>query len=228
MVSADLLPWIDGWSEFNGYNRSYPLLIGATPRSGTQFLWREMRARGMDLGHEIFRPDGLISSIHVGTGVVDGRICAGNQTRYSLVIHQVRQPRLTICSLCTFGEHGLTYLSGNVERDLGPVPSNDVPLYDPTRVRFSMLVWLEWNRKIEADFQVDARFRVEDLSSQPAWGNLCDVVGLPPSDPPEAGDFNTNRKLFNEYLPWDQMAAADCRVAEEVQEMARRYGYDVD
>lgn len=221
------MKWMNGWSEWHGVHFEYPFLIAAFPRSGTQFIWRELRRLNLWVGHEVFGKDGVISSIHVGSGITDKIETIGNRTHYDSVLHQVRDPCRTISSGCVFFRKGLGFLRLNIEREIGEVPEDHVEIYDPERIRFVMLCWIEWNKKIERDFSPAWQYRVEDLSTRPTWHEFCDRLGIPPCDPPPPSTFNTKKHIFREYLEWPDLDEVDRDVAGEMRELARRYGYDV-
>ena len=64
------------------------LLITGAPRSGTYFTTRLLFNLGLDIRHEKNDTHGTVSSLHLI-----------NPTGFTKVIHQIREPLKTICSL---------------------------------------------------------------------------------------------------------------------------------
>ena len=71
------------------------LLITAAPRSGTYFTTRLLYNLGLDIKHEKTDTHGTVSSLHLI-----------NPTGFTKVVHQIREPLKTICSL-----HKIDWLS---------------------------------------------------------------------------------------------------------------------
>jgi hypothetical protein len=190
----------------------------------------------MDVGHELFRPGGVVSWPHAGTGECWGRSCAGKLTSYDRVLHQVRAPLPTISSSCT--EHPLArdYIRGNVSREMPDTPSDITirpgdPVYTPDRILFSMLSYVVWHRKIMDEWEPEGRFRVEDLVDRQSWLKFAVLVRLPQTKwgqpPEEPGNTATRKEFYGKELTWEQLDEVDRGAADEVRELALEFGYGV-
>jgi hypothetical protein len=209
-------------------DKDYPFLVAAHPSSGTHFVQRVLVEHGMDVGHEKFRPDGIVSSIHVGCGgAAFGVICAGPATKYGKVIHVVREPLKTISSSCTMNNEAQEFLKGNVE--LPPSMPDSIPLYAGQRIQFWTWSWIMWNRRIEKLFEPVARFRVEQLSTVEGWEEFATLVGVPEiGSPPAPGKDYSRKHMYNEPLNWSVIKHTDPKAHELALMLAREYGYEYE
>jgi hypothetical protein len=227
-VQLDPTPdkWIPGWSEWRGINRLYRLLITGHSRSGTAYTTQLLKNYGIDIGHERFGSDGVCSWIHAGNGDIDGVLCAAGVTTYQVVLHQIRHPLLAITSARLSGDAYIRHVRSNLERELPDVQG--YPTEHPETTRFWMLSWVEWNRKIERQFKIALRYRIEDLPD--IWPAFCEAVGLDANDRHHLETLDTNlnsfKKWYDTALTWDDLVAIDEHAAGEVHDLAREYGYD--
>lgn len=217
--------------EETSWDRPYSLLITGMPRSGTRWLAFQLRDKGLDVGHERFRPFGLVSSLHTGMGDCDGVQCAGADTRYFHVAHLVRHPLKVISSCCTLTQTCQEYIKANLWGLPASIP-DDVPYFDKRRLQFWMMAYVGWNMKIQRTWRGAPVFRLEDLTTDAgAWNGLCHYIGLHPDESaPSASDdtdrANSKLHLYRQPLTWDELADADGAGLSIVVKFTKKLGYE--
>jgi hypothetical protein len=89
-----------------------------------------------------------------------------------------------------------------------------------------MQYWLIWNQMCE-DFCV-WRYQIEQLPE--VWDEFCERIGHEkcelPDIPTNINSAHRNHGDFYQYT-WDDLFNEDKDLAQEIVEMAKRYGYDV-
>lgn len=195
--------------------RNLPILVTASPRSGTGYCARFLRAQGLSVGHERLRPDGCVSwqwaveDIHGYPWHPPGEL---RPKRFRMVLHQTRNPLAVIASLEVLRSPDWMF----VARHLPNLPSEDLP----RRCAF----WLAWTSL--ADRCSVMRYRVEDLREQ--WPYINAALGkghreltaaaraLPP----------TVNSRPHRGLRWADILALR-GIGERVALRAQRYGYQL-
>lgn len=190
------------------------LFIAAHPRSGTRYTAKLLKKRGVAVEQERLGPEGTVSWVHVGRGNVRGRLV--EEIEFEKIFHQVRHPLPTITSTTTISEASYQFLRNNIEREM--------PCHKENPLLFCMVSWIEWNKKIEQF--ASWRFQIEMLPD--IWEDFKTNTGLcRDASIPElgAGVRHSRKHRYGEVKTWDELRATDEAVADEVYEMAIRYGY---
>lgn len=215
------------------------ILIAAHGRSGTHYTAAVLQAVGLDMPHEVLGKDGTVSWKHIAPGefVVIGK--QRTQTipviDFTHIIHQVRHPLAVIASSQTFSESTWAYMEQRL--GLPPLPARKWPspgsgpfsIRDkrrPALIRRGMRTWLGWNGLIES--RAEWRFQIERLDE--LFPELLTRIGLPPRpvpDVPRSRQDSRRDRKGHRPVSCDDLYAADATLAEQLVEMARRYGYDI-
>lgn len=192
------------------------LLITGCGRSGTHYTARLLQEMGLDIPHEAVGKDGAASWKHTAPGVFvyigKNRESVIDTAGFDRVLHQVRHPLKVIASMQTFSDSSWAYMAKSIELDLAADP-----------VVKGMQAWIGWNQL--AGKQARWRFQIEQLKDR--FPEFCEHAGLPvrplPEVPPAAKDSRTDRY---DPLYWEDLVAADARLAEAVRALALDYGYE--
>lgn len=174
------------------------LLVTGCPRSGTQYTAECLRHAGLRVKHEVLDAD----------GTVDWRL-APEAANWPVVVHQVRHPLKTIASFTTMMPTSWRRLATGA----GVRLTGD-------KLRDGMRIWVGWNRLLEGHWRV----RVEDITPEKAWPDLCERAGLPRHTTQPAVSTRRNARPHDD-VSWDDLYAADPVAARAVREMATRYNY---
>lgn len=168
------------------------LLITGAPRSGTYFTTRLLFNLGLDIRHEKNDTHGTVSSLHLI-----------NPTGFTKVIHQIREPLKTICSL-----HKIDWLGkelwldqkddenfsghfsvNNSAKKVGEISVLRESAWrhflseikDRNLTRKCMKAYLEWN-KIAMEVS-EFTYKLEDvLESKESFDSWIDSLGLIPEE----------------------------------------------
>jgi hypothetical protein len=189
------------------------LLVVACGRSGTRYASKVLRAAGMDVGHE---RDG----VH-GRG--DWRMAhasAGELASYGVVLHQARHPLRVVESF-----HSASKVSWGV------ILGADPRIASPSLLSRCVRYWVLWNEAAEA--LAEWTYRVEDMEEVVQrialeCGVEVDLSGfgdVPVTDHTRRGSRKHGHKIPS--LGMDEVRGADPGMAERLEEMASRYGYDL-
>jgi hypothetical protein len=204
------------------------------PRSGTRWLSFQLRDRGLDIGHERFRPFGLVSSVHAGMGEATGVLCAGSDTRYYKVVHLTRHPLKVISSCCTLTQECQEFFRANVNGLPPTVPDEQMPYFHPQRVQFWMAAYVGWNLKIQRTWRGAPRFQTEQLcSDEGQWNALCQYIGCIPGELPSMETVDTDRANSKKYLykaplDWEELGGIDGGGAAIMLKLAQQLGYETE
>jgi len=202
------------------FNASHPaflmLLITGCGRSGTHYTARLLQEMGLDVPHERVGKDGAASWKHIVSGnfvyVGKNREAEIDSSGFDRILHQVRHPLKVIASMQTFSDSTWTYMAKSIDLDLKAKP-----------VKRAMQAWVRWNQLVETKAQW--RFQIEQLGEQ--FEEFCQHAGLPvraiPHVPHEAKDSRTARF---KPVTWNDIAKIDAALAEDVRQLALRYGYE--
>ncbi len=210
------------------------LLVLGAPRSGTRFMSRVLRNCGVQVGHEGFKPDGLVTMFyavedcwypgkHWSTDeehpVEDESLTQRSLFEFEQVWHLVRDPRKVIPSLAS------NVFSPSVwcwqERHTG-IACGEFP----KKLR-AMKFWVAWNKLIEQNESIDLRLRVENFDTR--WADICCSLDIAAGTAIPNVNRNYGTALEGQQavqpMSWDEMKSLDADVAAEVKAMAHRYGY---
>lgn len=192
------------------------ILVTGCGRSGTHYTARLLQQLGLDIPHEAVGKDGAASWKHTASGtfvyIGKNRETKIDADGFDRVLHQVRHPLKVIASMQTFSVSSWSYMAGFIDLSLKASP-----------VVKGMQAWVGWNalaeKRAQWSFQIE---RLKDI-----FPEFCHHAGLPvvplPDVPHAAKDSRTDR-----YSPlyWQDLVAADARLAESVRALALRYGYE--
>lgn len=184
---------------------SSPLIVTGTPRSGTVYAQAFLQLMGLNVGHEEWKNDGIVSWTawcpeEVGDLWRKDMPLHPTETR---LVHLVRHPLSVLKSLCTLQERSW---------DLVEAVCPGLKHY--TGLKKEIRFWMRWNSEIEK--VAVARVRVEDLDPP-------NLLGI-------SKNVNTREKRKN-YR--DQVTAQEVRFAlgemgwHYFDRQARRYGYEL-
>jgi hypothetical protein len=224
---------------------TYRVLVTGCGRSGTRYTTFVLRRLGLDVPHERLGRDGLAS----WTMAVDARERpfgpSSAAVRFDHVFHQVRHPLAVIRSVATFGPDSWAFVYDHTPCSPG----------DPLVVRGAKY-WLHWtahaDRLATWSYRVEALAEaLPELCSRLGVPHRPAVLARVPGDvntrrrgrPLHLADELAERlrldlpgrlreRLARETsaapppLTWDELAAADPRLAERVRERALAYGYE--
>ena len=168
------------------------LLITGAPRSGSYFTTRLLYNLGLDIKHEKTDTHGTVSSLHLI-----------NPTGFTKVVHQIREPLKTICSL-----HKIDWLSkelwldqkddenfvDNFEVNLAAKKVGEQSMIKETSWRYfldkirdrnltrkCMKAYLCWNKL--AIEKSELTYKIEDvLDSKDSFDSWIDSLGLIPEE----------------------------------------------
>jgi hypothetical protein len=168
------------------------LLITGAPRSGTYFTTRLLFNLGLDIRHENTDTHGTVSSLHLI-----------NPTGFTKIVHQIREPLKTVCSL-----HKVDWLgkelwldqkddenfAGNFEVNLASKKVGEQSMIkevswryfldkikDRNLTRKCMKSYLYWN-KLAMEVS-EFTYKIEDvLETKESFDSWIDSLGLVPED----------------------------------------------
>lgn len=173
-------------------------------RSGTQYMSRCLEAVGINMPHERYGIDGIVSPLHTFDKP---------DIKWDYVLHQVRNPVNTISTMHTM-------LDGTWARF-----KTESITPDFRNLKNLMHFWLYWNEAIEKIS--DYRYKVEDLEKE--WGYLMDKIFKHPCHFPSQINKNVNSRIHGRggvYLEFRELHECDEEIAMKILEKAVEYGYD--
>lgn len=194
------------------------VLITGHPRSGTKFTAKMLKRMGYPTsyeGHRLGHKTRFVSSWkHAMPGVFEYRYVRkmALDQQFDRTIHQVRHPLDVIASSTTLFDLTIDHIKKYVD-----IPEPTVHKQQP--LKLCMRSWIGWNRLIEDT--ADWRFQLEELRD--VFPEFCRQLGVPEQPMPSMGKRNTRR---HSDLTWDDLYREDEALAAQIEEMARRYGYD--
>ena len=226
---------------------TWPLIVSATPRSGTLALAELLNKLGLNVHHDWDSPSwgGIISWIHIfnekdilsqpankqslpyfGPGKLNGG-------RFDVAFHLVRDPLNSITSLgCTepvFRSAWSSYVRRHVNIDERFYTGEQ-----QSPIGIGMSMWLEWHRFL--DSLCIPRFRIEDVFT-PEKGVVKSIFEALGRSPPSIHTIakaikkqggSTNSRKHRATLTWKELLVVDRKITYEVFALARSYGYAAD
>jgi len=207
------------WSLGRDYavsDASAVYLVTAHPRSGTHYTARLVRHLGYSASIEgrWMGPGTRIVSSWKHAQPGDFRNLHFVRTLrqgFARIIHQVRHPLDVIASSTTLTARSVDHIKSYVDIP-EPTRHKDQPL------TLCMRAWLGWNSLIEQ--RADWRLQLEELPA--VFPEFCRWLDLPEQPIPDIGRRNARRHA---RLTWPDLECADPLLADEVRQMALRYGY---
>lgn len=207
------------------------IMITGIGRSGTAYIAKLLRSVGLDVGHESFGRDGVVSWYWAaylrkqkgldrlycrpplnGMPLLSGTTTlSGGLPSFETVLHQVRDPIRSIPSFLTAYEPAWKWVYANTE-----ISPSDPP------VKRCCEVWLHWNRMAEGISSWT--YRVESLES--VWSEFSRRVGIQaPYDSVKRISHSTNSRPHPD-ISWDEIRKLT-PLWKEIEELAVRYGYQI-
>jgi hypothetical protein len=194
------------------------ILITGHPRSGTKFTAKMLKRMGYPTsyeGHRLGQKTRFVSSWkHAMPGVFEYRYFRKMQLDqdFAKIIHQVRHPLKVIASSTTLFDLTIDHIKKYVD-----IPEETVHKHQP--LKLCMRSWIGWNQLIEE--KADWRYQLEELRD--IFPEFCRQIGIPEQPMPNMGKRNTRR---HGDFTWDDLYREDEALADQVRQMAKRYGYD--
>ena len=185
-------------------------MIGA-PRSGTHYTAAVLRRAGLDIGHEVVRDDGTVSSLFVADDYYyPGQDPGGRRSEFAFdhVFHQTRHPLAAIASIAAFMP--ITWWHWQ-EKHTGVS-------YDLPPLSRAARAWLGFNRLAE-DADPELRFRVEALPE--VWPEVASRLSLGETPCPEVSTNLHALQRPKVKVTWEALGVDE----EPVRLAAHRYGY---
>ena len=191
------------------------ILITGHPRSATHHIANLLRAMGHKCTYEKRNPEGFTASWkHIVSGEFE-KPCAETEIvcDFDKIIHQVRHPLKVIASSTTLWTMSMEYMNKFV---MFP----DSIVNKKNTVLNCMITWVRWNYLIEE--KATWRYQIEQLYDvQKEW---CEQLEIPYQEIPNPIRHTNAREHIE--LTWDDLYKASPLYANEIEKMAKEYGYE--
>jgi hypothetical protein len=206
-----------GYLYFRPKPRS--LLIIGCARSGTTYIARALKQRGLRIGHERVQSDGSSSWPLAVLPVKDRFGVRPGKYRFAHIFHQVRDPLKVISSVyVTEGRQSWNYIMKHLP---------EIDISDSHLVKCAKY-WYYWN--VRAEKNAEWTYAIEELDDK--WDEFDARLGkklLPKTCLDVPKDKNTrlteNRKLFT----WkDLKRELSPELYLNIKRLAQKYGYPTE
>lgn len=191
------------------------ILITGHPRSATHHISTLINSMGYSCTYEKRNPNGFTASWkHIKSGTFEPP-CAETDIvcDFDKIIHQVRHPLKVIASATTLWTMSMNYLNKFIWLPDPIVNKNNTVLN-------CMISWIRWNLLIEE--KASWRYQIEELYDvQKEW---CNQLEIPYQEIPKPNRHVNAREHIE--LTWDDLWAVSPIYTNEIEKMAKRYGYD--
>lgn len=207
---------------------------------------------GIGIKHEAIGRDGMISWYATGTKDEKRKDIDIFKIRVRyymksnpIVLHQVREPLASIKSIDkAFGKHAFAYVDKQIAMQFSKPATCGTTLkyvvfpkivdYN-TRLEWVMLYWLYWNKLAERD--AIWRYKIEDVKNEDFFKTFCEKVKMPYKNSYMTKKItfkgkhhprSDRRRLWdrNIVVTWDTLFTVNEKLARDVVEQGRRYGYE--
>lgn len=206
------------------------IAITSCPYSATKYTARLLQKLGLDIGHERYEADGIVSWQHIHMSKADF-VADGFSSDMSL-LHQVRHPLMVISSLrqihvgyshpATKQNIWAVIKEATESMNTGWDIANETAPRDKVKNPLPwMRLWYWWN-KVGAE-KADAVYGVEYLPNK--WGCFLDTLGLDSVVMPTIGK-TINRKKTCKILSWDELYDTDPDMTLAILDLAAQFGYN--
>lgn len=186
-------------------------LITGCGRSGTTYITTALQRCGLDVGHERYGRDGIVSGFYA----VDAPRYPGRHPNprplFDVVLHQVRHPLRTIASVTT--GRSMTWAQPFVPVEPGA-----------STLRWACYYWLAWNRAAEG--QAAFTYRIEALEA--AWPKLQEALGFDAGYSVTAGIPRAINARRHRRVTWAGVHRAAPEIYADIRALALRYGYTLE
>ena len=191
------------------------IVIIGCPRSGTLYTSKIFKASGLDVGHEKWGKDGIVSWFNTIEPLkCDYTLstCRSNKIkkidkREYIILHQVRNPLKTIASM-----HSISNISWDYVYKELDISREKSCLYR------CMQFWLMWNQK--AEVHAYFTFRVENMDKE--WPLIMRCMGT--TNVFNKGYLGIHSRKHRE-VTWDDLYNEDEYLAKSIENKSRSYGY---
>lgn len=206
------------------------IAITACPYSGTKFTKTLLCQYGLDIGHEVYGADGIVSWSHAHMTKRD--FIADGFSDDMTLLHQVRHPLMVISSLRAL-HNGSTHpdchqsiwemiierteymkLPWDITGEAPPSPKDEALL--PW-----MKLWYWWNKHCSE--KADLWYRVEEIES--SWSWLRWEIGVGDVEYRETRK-DINRKKTSIIKSWNDLYDEDAELTGEILRLAGKFGYE--
>ncbi len=206
------------------------IAITACPYSATRYTSLLLGKLGLDVGHEQYGADGIVSWQHIHMSKADF-ITEGFDSGMVLA-HQVRHPLMVISTL---RQIHIGYKHPDTKRNLWAfikeiteamrtewnIADETAPQDKVNDPLIWMRLWYWWN-KVGIE-KADWFYRIEDLPSK--WPRFLDKLDVERVDMPEIGK-TINRKKTRKILSWDDLYAVHPGLTLDILDLASKFGYN--
>lgn len=206
------------------------IAITACPYSGTKFTKTLLCKYGLDIGHEIYGADGIVSWTHAHLSKRD--FIADGFYENMKLLHQVAHPLMVISRLRAL-HNGSTHpdchqsiwemiierteymgLPWDIAADVQPSPKDEALL--PW-----MKLWYWWNKHCSE--KADHTYRVEGIKHH--WRSFRWACGLGDVEYIETKK-TVNRKKTSVIKSWNDLYDEDAELTMAILELAGKFGYE--
>ena len=186
-------------------------LITGCGRSGTTYITQALRRCGLDVGHECYGRDGIVSGFYaVNAPHYPGRH-PNPRPVFDVVLQQVRHPLKTIASVTTGRSRAWA-------QPFVPVEPR------ASKLRWACYYWLAWNRAAER--MAAFTYRIEALEA--AWPRLQEALGFDAGYAVTAGIPRALNARPHAPVTWAQVRKAAPEIYAAIRAMATCYGYELE
>lgn len=206
------------------------IAITACPYSGTAHIVLTLQKLGLDIGHERYGADGIVSWQHVHMGRSD--FIADGFPEDMLLLHQVRHPLMVISSLRQLHKSykhprtgaNLWHTIKDITKAMNTpwdIENALIPLDKRKGLKVWMQLWYWWNKV--GILKANSVYRIEELPEIWSWFlDLCDIEYAP--QPFIRKDANRHRTP--QVQSWDTLYAEDPELTLNIIELAEYLGYE--
>jgi len=192
------------------------LLITGCARSGTLFTAYFFNLSGLPVEHE---REGEMGTVSWTMAVDDTTTPWGPGSlgyNFKHIFHQVRDPLKTISACVSEPKSSWRFIC----KHIGEITMQDSPVVKSAKY------WYYWN--LEAEKKAEFRYRIEDIEN--VLNEMSHRLGIPLSlDVLVRIPRDTNHKPRKITYTWsDLKIMLDSALYENIVDMAKRYGYDVE
>jgi hypothetical protein len=224
----------------------YPILITATPRSGTVFMSSLLNELGLDIANDgqVVRKHGMVSWVHIfqdnsyDLAWVHARELHASKFKY--VWHQLRDPLkcltsiaftepLTDSSYQRFLQRHIS-LSAMDSSSHGNITLDEENILK--QIYLSLQFYLQWHTFI---FSLNIpTFRLEDLVEKKNMDIIDEIFYTLDQTPPEHDDIlrlideekiKSNQRPHRKTLSWSELCEVDADLTQQFLEMSQFFGY---
>ncbi|MCK4829567.1 hypothetical protein KA005_78305 [bacterium] len=189
------------------------IIILGCGRSGTQFSAKYLTQQGFRVGHERLKYNGISSWFLAvqNTQVPSGPNFEMVKNLGFTIIHQVREPLASISSIQALGKPNWRFIASNIPIDL----SSD------TKTLMAMKYWFHWNKMAEQI--TEYRVKVENFQD-----DILKYIDSDLKNPGKEKEITKNDKINTRKhtsLSWEDLEKEDEKLAMEIKQLAKKYGY---